>query len=173
MVNFTPSQNRMVAAGLSVLSFAVVLAFVLFVGWTVLSFLEFASSAIIPVVLGLFLSMLFKPYYMWFLARLKNPTLPFTGTPNQLLVTFTDIETGEVLPGSVVEPPTSSELAVSVFALAVSTLAVPITRHTCCSLSFMKHSAGCFVQQPKQPWQAAYFPSARITRSHRAAMSSS
>ena len=52
----------MVAAGLSVLSFAVVLTFVLFVGWTALRFLDFASSALIPVVLGLFLSMLFKPY---------------------------------------------------------------------------------------------------------------
>ena len=75
MVNFTPAQNRMVAAGLSVLSFAVVLAFTLFVGWTALRFLDFASSAIIPVVLGLFLAMLFKPYYSWFLSRLKNPTL--------------------------------------------------------------------------------------------------
>ena len=75
MVNFTPAQNRMVAAGLSVLSFAVVLAFTLFVGWTALRFLDFASSALIPVVLGLFLAMLFKPYYAWFLSRLKNPTL--------------------------------------------------------------------------------------------------
>ena len=75
MVNLTPTQNRMVAAGLSVLSFAVVLAFALFVGWTLLRFLDFASSALIPVVLGLFLAMLFKPYYAWFLSRLKNPTL--------------------------------------------------------------------------------------------------
>ena len=75
MVNFTPAQNRMVAAGLSVLSFAVVLAFTLFVGWTALRFLDFASSALIPVVLGLFLAMLFKPYYAWFLSRLRNPTL--------------------------------------------------------------------------------------------------
>ena len=65
----------MVAAGLSVLSFAVVLTFVLFVGWTVLRFLDFASSAIIPVVLGLFLSMLFKPYYNWMRKRVHNPTL--------------------------------------------------------------------------------------------------
>ena len=75
MVNFTPAQNRMVAAGLSVLSFAVVLAFTLFVGWTALRFLDFASSALLPVVLGLFLAMLFKPYYAWFLSRLRNPTL--------------------------------------------------------------------------------------------------
>ena len=77
MIKLSPSQSKMVAAGLSVLSFALVVAFVLFVGWTVLRFLEFASSAIIPVVSGLFLSMLFKPYYLWFLSRFRNPTFSF------------------------------------------------------------------------------------------------
>ena len=86
MVNLTPRQNRMVAAGLSVLSFAVVVAFALFVGWTVLKFLDFASPAIIPVVLGLFLSMLFKPYYAWFLARLKNPTVALAAMLGTVLV---------------------------------------------------------------------------------------
>ena len=86
MVNFTPAQNRMVAAGLSVLSFAVVLAFTLFVGWTALRFLDFASSALIPVVLGLFLAMLFKPYYAWFLSRLKNPTLSLGAMLGTVLV---------------------------------------------------------------------------------------
>ena len=42
MVEFTPRQNKMVAAGLTVLSFAVVLTFALFVGWAVLRFLELA-----------------------------------------------------------------------------------------------------------------------------------
>ena len=78
----------MVAAGLSVLSFAVVLAFVLFIGWVALRFLDFASSAIIPVVLGLFLSMLFKPYYSWFLSRLKNPTLSLAVMLITVLVPF-------------------------------------------------------------------------------------
>lgn len=78
MINFTPAQNRMVAAGLAVLSFAVVLAFALFVGWTTLRFLDFASSALIPVVLGLFLAMLFKPYYGWFLVRVHNASLALT-----------------------------------------------------------------------------------------------
>ena len=78
----------MVAAGLSVLSFAVVLTFVLFIGWTVLRFLDFASSALIPVALGLFLSMLFKPYYSWFLSRLKNPTLSLVVMMLTVLVPF-------------------------------------------------------------------------------------
>ena len=75
MVNFTPSQNRMVATGASVLAFTLVLAFVLFVGWALLRFLSFASPALTPVIAGLFLAMLFKPYYSWFLARVRNPTL--------------------------------------------------------------------------------------------------
>ena len=86
MVNLTPSQNRMVAAGLSVLAFAVVLAFVLFVGWTAVRFLEFASPALIPVVMGLFLSMLFKPYYFWFLARVRNPTVALAAMLATVLV---------------------------------------------------------------------------------------
>ncbi len=75
MINFTPAQNRMVAAGISVLSFAVVLSFALVIGWAALRFLDFASPAIIPVVVGLFLAMFFKPYYGWFVRRFHNPTL--------------------------------------------------------------------------------------------------
>ena len=52
------------------------------------------------------------------------------------------------------------------FVTIVSSSACPMMRQTCCSLSFIKHSAGCFVQQPKQPWQGAYFPSAGITLSY-------
>ena len=65
----------MVAAGITVLAFTVVLAFVLFLGWTLLKVLGFASPALTPVVAGIFLSMLFKPYYAWFLGRVRNPTL--------------------------------------------------------------------------------------------------
>ena len=63
MVNFTPSQNRMVATGATVLAFTFVLAFSLFVGWALLRFLAFASPALTPVIAGLFLALLFKPYY--------------------------------------------------------------------------------------------------------------
>ena len=75
MVNFTPSQNRMVATGITVLAFTFVLAFSLFVGWVALRFLSFASPALTPVIVGLFLALLFKPYYGWFLAHVRNPTL--------------------------------------------------------------------------------------------------
>ena len=75
MINFTPTQNRMVAAGLTVLSFAVVLAFALCMGWAVLKFLDLASPALTPVIMGVFLAMFFKPYYNWILGRVRNPTL--------------------------------------------------------------------------------------------------
>jgi len=88
MIDFTPTQSRTIAAGLSVLSFAVVLAFVLFLGWTLLTFLDFASSALIPVVLGLFLAMLFKPYYEWFLGKVRNPSLALTLMLVTVLVPF-------------------------------------------------------------------------------------
>ena len=75
MINFTPSQNRMVATGFTVFAFTFVLAFTLFIGWAILRFVSFASPALTPVVAGLFLSLLFKPYYDWFRSRVRNPTL--------------------------------------------------------------------------------------------------
>ena len=75
MIDLTPSQNRMVAAGATVSAFAVVLAFVLFIGWALLRFLSFASPALTPVIAGLFLAMLFKPYYAWYVRHVRNPTL--------------------------------------------------------------------------------------------------
>ena len=75
MINFTPSQNRMVATGFTVFAFTFVLAFTLFIGWAILRFVSFASPALTPVVAGLFLSLLFKPYYEWFRSRVRNPTI--------------------------------------------------------------------------------------------------
>lgn len=75
MVNFTPTQNKMVATGAAVFAFSLVTAFAAAVGWALWRFLSFASPALTPVIVGLFLAMLFKPYYNWFLARVRNPTL--------------------------------------------------------------------------------------------------
>ena len=75
MVNFTPSQNKMVATGITVFAFTVVLAFSLVLGWVILKFLAFTSPALTPVIAGLFLALLFKPYYDWFRSRVRNPTL--------------------------------------------------------------------------------------------------
>ena len=75
MIDLSPSQKKTVAAGVTVLSFALVLAFVLFLGWVALKFLGFASPALTPVIVGVFLSMLFKPYYEWIRRRVRNPSL--------------------------------------------------------------------------------------------------
>lgn len=76
----------MVATGVTVLAFTFVLAFALFLGWVLLRFISFASPALTPVVVGLFLALLFKPYYGWFLLRVRNPTLAFVLTLASVLV---------------------------------------------------------------------------------------
>lgn len=75
MITFTPTQNKVVAAGIAVFAFAIVLAFVLCMGWVLLKFLDLASPALTPVILGVFLAMFFKPYYNLLLRRVRNPTL--------------------------------------------------------------------------------------------------
>ena len=78
MFELTPRQRKTVAAGITVLAFSLLVAFVLAIGWVVLKFLSFASPAITPVVGGLFLSMLFKPSYEWIRGRCHNQTLALT-----------------------------------------------------------------------------------------------
>ena len=75
MIDLTPSQKKTVAAGVTVVAFSFIVAFILALGWVLGKFLSFASSAITPVIVGLFLSLLFKPYYEWILSRCRNPTL--------------------------------------------------------------------------------------------------
>lgn len=75
MIEFTEGQKKMVATGLTVLSLTLVVAFVAVTAWIVLKLLSFAASAIIPVVLGFFLALFFKPYFNWWKKWLRNPTL--------------------------------------------------------------------------------------------------
>lgn len=75
MIKFTESQNKAIAAGITSLSVMVVVAFVALIFVGVGKCLSFLSPAITPVVLGLFLSMLFKPYYIWWKKQVKNPSL--------------------------------------------------------------------------------------------------
>ena len=75
MIDFSESQKKTIAAGLTVLAFAVVLAFVLFVGWVLVQAVSFASPALTPVFMGILLSMFFKPYYEWLHEKLHNPTI--------------------------------------------------------------------------------------------------
>ena len=75
MIEFTDSQKKTIASGLTVLALSFVFAFAAFVAWVVLKALSLASSAIVPVVLGFFLSLFFKPYYRWWRGVVRNPTL--------------------------------------------------------------------------------------------------
>ena len=64
MIELTDGQKKTVATGITVLALSLVFTFVAAVGWAVLKLISFASAAIVPVVLGFFLSLFFKPYYM-------------------------------------------------------------------------------------------------------------
>ena len=75
MIDLSDRQKRWAAAGVTTLAVSMVCAFVCVIGWALLKVLELASPALIPVMMGLFLSMFFKPYYGWFVRRLRNPTL--------------------------------------------------------------------------------------------------
>ena len=75
MIELSGRQRKWAAAGVTLLAVAVVGAFVLGIVWVVLKVLDLAAPALVPVMMGLFLSMFFKPYYGWFLKRLRNPTL--------------------------------------------------------------------------------------------------
>ena len=77
MIEFTDGQRRMVATGITALSFMAVFAFFVFVAWILVKVLSLAAPAIVPVVLGLFLAMFFKPYYRWWKGVLRNPSLAF------------------------------------------------------------------------------------------------
>ena len=75
MVKLSEGQGKAVACGVTLLSIAVVVAFVAFVSWGVFNALVYLSGAIVPVLLGFFLALFFKPYYRWLCKVLGNPTL--------------------------------------------------------------------------------------------------
>ena len=74
MIEFTRGQGKTIASGLTLLSLAVVVAFVGLVGWAAYRVLAHLSSAITPVIAGLFLALFFKPYYEWWRAHVRNPS---------------------------------------------------------------------------------------------------
>ena len=78
MIDFTETQKKTIASGLTVLALAVVVVFVTLVGWLVLRVLTFVAPAITPVVFGLFLAMFFRPYYGFLVRRLRHPALSVT-----------------------------------------------------------------------------------------------
>ena len=86
MIEFTQGQRKTIASGLFVVALAAVVAFVGFVAWLVLKVLAIASPAIVPVALGLFLSMFFKPYYAFWKRVVRNPTFALVAMLATVLV---------------------------------------------------------------------------------------
>lgn len=78
MIEFGEKQRKMIAFGLTALALAFSFAFVAAVVWGLLKALAFVSAAIVPVALGFFLSLFFKPYYLWWRRVVRNPTLALT-----------------------------------------------------------------------------------------------
>lgn len=73
MIDFTESQRKTIAVGLTILSLAVVVSFTAFIVWAAGKALGCVSPAITPVIAGLFLAMFFKPYYLWWKKLVHNP----------------------------------------------------------------------------------------------------
>ena len=75
MIEFSDGQKKTIANGLTVLALAFVVSFAVFALWVVMRVLAFASPALVPVVVGFFLALFFKPYYVWWKRLVHNPTL--------------------------------------------------------------------------------------------------
>ena len=73
--DMSDGQRKLIVHALAALSLAVSVAFVALVAWGLLKLLAFASPALVPVILGFFLALFFRPYYQWWLKFVKNPTL--------------------------------------------------------------------------------------------------
>ena len=77
MIGLSERQKKWVAAGVTSVAVTLVGAFVLGICWVLFKVVDLAAPALVPVVLGVLLAMFFKPYFGWFLKRLRNPTLAF------------------------------------------------------------------------------------------------
>lgn len=75
MIEFSETQKKTIACGVTVLSLAVVFAFVALFGCLLVRVLSFLAPALTPVVFGLFLALFFRPYYALWLRIIKNPGL--------------------------------------------------------------------------------------------------
>lgn len=75
MVELTAGQKKTVAAGLTVLSLSVVFAFVVLSCWVVVKVLSFLAPVVTPLLVGVFLALFFKPYYLWLQRKVKSSSL--------------------------------------------------------------------------------------------------
>ena len=75
MIELTNSQKKTIATGVTILSLMVVFVFVALVAWGGVKLLSVASPALVPVIMGFFLSLFFRPYYRWWKSVVRNPTV--------------------------------------------------------------------------------------------------
>lgn len=88
MIEFSPAQKKTIACGVTILSLVVTFAFVACVAWGVLALVSLASAALVPVIVGFFLALFFKPYFDWWKRLLKNPALAVVVMLLTVLVPF-------------------------------------------------------------------------------------
>lgn len=74
-IELTERQQKTIATGMTVLATTIVASFFILIAWGVMKAISFAAPAIVPVILGFFLSLFFKPYYLWLKRGLRNPTV--------------------------------------------------------------------------------------------------
>ena len=86
MIGLSERQKKWAAAGITSVAVMVVCAFVMGICWGLLKVVDLAAPALVPVVLGILLAMFFKPYFGWFLKRLRNPALAFAAMSLSVLV---------------------------------------------------------------------------------------
>ena len=77
MIEFTPRQQKTVAAGVTCIAGAMIIAAAVFVFYLAARIFSGTSAALVPVLLGLFLAMLFEPYYSLWRRLVRNPALAF------------------------------------------------------------------------------------------------
>ena len=74
MIDFSDRQKKIIASAMTTTSCVVVFLVVAAVMYGVFKALVFLSSALIPVLIGFFLALFFKPYYLWWVKMVRNPT---------------------------------------------------------------------------------------------------
>ena len=75
MVDLTDGQKKTVAAGLTALSLSVVFAFAALACWVVVKVLSFLAPVVTPLLVGVFLALFFKPYYLWLQKKVGSSSL--------------------------------------------------------------------------------------------------
>ena len=72
---FSERQKKIIASSLTLIGFSVIVSFAALVVWFLIRIVTLAAPALIPVIFGMFLALLFKPYYLLCLRYVKKPSI--------------------------------------------------------------------------------------------------